>query len=49
LPGHLKRERIVHDLEEAENHCALCAQDLWTCPLLSVMPGSVAAKLPERA
>ena len=27
LPGHLKRERIVHDLEEAEKHCALCAQD----------------------
>ena len=28
LPGHLKRERIVHDLEEAEKHCVLCAQDL---------------------
>jgi transposase len=28
LPGHLKRERIVHDLEEAEKHCAFCAQDL---------------------
>jgi hypothetical protein len=28
LPGHLKRERIVHDLEEAEKHCTLCAQDL---------------------
>ena len=28
LPGHLKRERLVHDLEEAEKHCALCAQDL---------------------
>ena len=28
LPGHLKRERIVHDLEEQEKHCALCAQDL---------------------
>ena len=28
LPGHLKRERIVHDLEEAEKHCAHCAQDL---------------------
>jgi transposase len=28
LPGHLKRERIVHDLEEAEKHCDLCAQDL---------------------
>src|ERR1700674_1823599 len=28
LPGHLKRERIVHDLEEAEKHCALCAQQL---------------------
>jgi Transposase C of IS166 homeodomain len=28
LPGHLKRERIVHDLEEGEKHCAVCAQDL---------------------
>jgi transposase len=28
LPAHLKRERIVHDLEEAEKHCSLCAQDL---------------------
>jgi len=28
LPGHLKRERIVHDLEEAEKHCTLCAQAL---------------------
>src|SRR3984957_10435589 len=28
LPGHLKRERIIHDLEEAEKHCAVCAQDL---------------------
>jgi transposase len=28
LPAHLKRERIVHDLDEAEKHCALCAQDL---------------------
>lgn len=28
LPGHLKRERIVHDLEEAEKHCAVCEQDL---------------------
>jgi transposase len=28
LPGHLKRERIVHDLEDAEKHCALCDQDL---------------------
>jgi transposase len=28
LPGHLKRERIVHDLEEAEKYCAVCAQDL---------------------
>jgi transposase len=28
LPGHLKRDRIVHDLEEAEKHCAVCAQDL---------------------
>jgi transposase len=28
LPGHLKRERIVHDLAEAEKHCSVCAQDL---------------------
>ena len=28
LPGHLKRERIVHDLEQAEKHCAVCEQDL---------------------
>jgi transposase len=28
LPGHLKRERIVHDLEPAEKHCAVCEQDL---------------------
>ncbi|MGC2658700.1 MAG: IS66 family transposase [Bryobacteraceae bacterium] len=28
LPQHLKRERIVHDLQDAEKHCARCAQDL---------------------
>jgi transposase len=28
LPGHLKRERIVHDLDEAEKHCSSCSQDL---------------------
>jgi transposase len=28
LPAHLKRERIVHDLAEAEKHCASCAKDL---------------------
>lgn len=28
LPGHLKRERIVHDLSEVEKHCAICQQDL---------------------
>jgi transposase len=28
LPAHLKRERIVHDLDEAEKHCAACGQDL---------------------
>ncbi len=28
LPRHLKRERIVHDLDEAEKHCAACSQDL---------------------
>ena len=28
LPAHLKRERIVHDLAEAEKHCKDCEQDL---------------------
>jgi transposase len=28
IPGHLKRQRIVHDLAAAEKHCAACAQDL---------------------
>ena len=28
LPRHLKRERIVHDLTDAEKHCAECKQDL---------------------
>ena len=28
LPRHLKRERIVHDLAEAEKHCAACRQEL---------------------
>ena len=28
LPAHLKRERIVHDLAEAEKHCTACDQDL---------------------
>jgi len=28
LPTHLKRQRIVHDLDEAEKHCAVCAQHL---------------------
>ena len=28
LPSHLKRERIVHDLAEADKHCAACHQDL---------------------
>jgi len=28
LPAHLKRERIVHDLAEAEKHCNTCDQDL---------------------
>ena len=28
LPAHLKRERIEHDLAEAEKHCVACAQDL---------------------
>jgi transposase len=28
LARHLKRERIVHDLSEAEKHCSACRQDL---------------------
>ncbi len=28
LPRHLKRERIVHDLTDAEKHCQDCQQDL---------------------
>ena len=28
LPRHLKRERIVHDLEDVEKHCPTCQQDL---------------------
>ena len=28
LSPHLKRERIVHDLKDAEKHCDVCAQDL---------------------
>jgi transposase len=28
LPRHLKRERMVHDLAEADKHCAGCDQDL---------------------
>jgi transposase len=28
LPGHLKRERVEHDLTEAEKHCESCSQDL---------------------
>jgi transposase len=28
LPSHLKRERIVHDLAEADKHCVACHQDL---------------------
>jgi transposase len=28
LPRHLKRERILHDLAEAERHCSACGQDL---------------------
>lgn len=28
FPAHLKRERLIHDLEEAEKHCDVCAQDL---------------------
>src|SRR5271155_4550442 len=28
LAKHLKRERIVHDLADAEKHCTACQQDL---------------------
>jgi transposase len=28
IPGHLKRERIVHDLAEGEKHCKDCCEEL---------------------
>jgi transposase len=28
LPGHLKRETIVHDLAESQKHCKVCDKDL---------------------
>ena len=28
LPGHLKRERVVHDISEEEKHCGTCDEDL---------------------
>lgn len=28
IPGHLKRERILHDLSESEKHCKECNQEL---------------------
>ncbi len=28
LPSHLKRQRVVHDLNDKEKHCAACDQDL---------------------
>src|SRR3954452_19240776 len=28
LPRHLKSERIVHDLEDSDTHCAVCQQEL---------------------
>ena len=28
LPRHLKRERIIHDLEDSQKHCTTCHQDL---------------------
>jgi transposase len=28
LPGHLKRERIVHDISQEEKHCNACDEDL---------------------
>jgi transposase len=28
IPGHLRRERIVHDLAESEKHCKSCDKDL---------------------
>jgi transposase len=28
LPGHLKRERVEHDLAESEKHCGECGEDL---------------------
>lgn len=28
LPGHLKRERLVHDLSDQDKHCSECDRDL---------------------
>jgi transposase len=28
IPGHLKRERILHDLTESEKHCKECNEEL---------------------
>jgi transposase len=46
LPRHLKRERIVHDLAQAEKHCARCGQDLRpigeeTCERYEYVPASL--------
>jgi len=46
LPRHLKRERIVHDLAQAEKHCARCNQDLRaigeeTCERYEYVPASL--------
>ncbi len=46
LPRHLKRERIVRDLAQAEKHCARCNQDLRpigeeTCERYEYIPASL--------
>ncbi len=46
LPRHLKRERIVHDLAQAEKHCVRCGQDLRpigeeTCERYEYVPASL--------
>jgi transposase len=46
LPRHLKRQRIEHDLAQAEKHCARCGQDLRpigeeTCERYEYVPASL--------
>ena len=45
LARHLKRERIVHDLAEAEKHCAGCDKDLR---LIAKRPANATNTFPPR-